>query len=84
MSSELCVPQFPSGEEEEEELWLLRKELWGFQHWVESFSRAEGLPGMGPQTHLPALIPKGNLWNTHSCVEQFPVSTAGLKSRFWI
>lgn len=30
LSSELCVPEFPSGEEE------LKKELWGFQHWVES------------------------------------------------
>lgn len=70
LSSELCVPEFPTGEEE------LRKELWGFQHWVESLSRAEGLPGMGAQNHLPALIPKGNHWN-HSRVEQLPVSTAG-------
>lgn len=30
---------------------------------------------MGPQNHLPALIPKGNHWSTH--VEQLPVSTAG-------
>lgn len=44
--------------------WLLRKELWGFQHWVESLSRAEGLPGMGHQNHLPALFPKGKHWNT--------------------
>lgn len=50
----------PAGKGEQ----LLRKELWGFQHWVESSSRAEGLPGMGHQNHLPALIPKGKHWNT--------------------
>lgn len=38
------------------------EELWGFQHRVESLSRAEG---MGHQDHLPALSPKGKHWNTH-------------------
>lgn len=56
------MPEFPSGEGQQP--WLLRKELWGFQHWEESFSRAEGLPGVGHQNHLPALIPKGKHWNT--------------------